>query len=280
MKIYRYWARCRATFRTGDVSRDFVVYGASNFSEADALEDAHRKSALIRNRISGKPGSSLPADYEVSIREEILRELQPGNIVTRNRFGAEILNTETVLFADVDDICLRPRYRPGFFGKLFGKKEESPAEYAENLLEELCGSIRPEWTEKGTIRIYRTKKGYRILLAGLQIDPGSEEGSEILRRLHSDWLYTTLCERQRCCRARLTPKPARIGLKNLKLNYPYEKDFIPQYEAWKKEYLKKSGNYAVCRLLRTFGVPPSEADRKVIEYHDAVCKSDSNLPLA
>lgn len=280
MKIYRHWVRCRETFRIGDVPKDFVIYGASNLSEADALEDARRKTAQIRERINGIPGSGIPEDYEVSIREEILNELQPGNIVTRNRYGAEVLNSETILFADADDICFRLRRRPGFFGRLFGKKEESLAEYAENILKELCDSIRPEWKEKGTIRVYRTKKGWRILLAGLQADPGSDEGNCILRRLHSDWIYTTLCEKQRCCRARLTPKPSRIGVKTLKLSYPYEKDFLPQFEAWKREYREKSGKYAVCHLVRTFGVPPSEADRKIIEYHDAVCRSETDLPLA
>jgi hypothetical protein len=57
---------------------------------------------------SGEPFPERYAFADRPIREEILRELRDPwgaseAIVTRNGYGAEVLNTARLLFADIDD---------------------------------------------------------------------------------------------------------------------------------------------------------------------------------
>jgi hypothetical protein len=278
MKIYRYWVKSEGTLQVSGSLQKCVVFGSSNLSHEDAVSNAKEKIALIQSRINHS--TRKDENYEVSIREEFLEEIIPGNIVTRNRYGAEVLNSETVLFADIDLADLPKRKNPGVLMRLFGAKEESPADFQERIQNLIFGMIRQEWTENGTVRVYRTHSGFRMLFAGFNIDAGSVECTRLLKSVRSDWLYTSLCSRQRCCRARLTPKPSRIAMKGRRFKYPYEESESAENGIWLNEYTQKSQNYAVCKLLRTFGKSPSEADQKVINYHDLRCRAEEKLPLA
>ena len=191
MKFYRYWVRIQAPVNFDD-DTIAVIYGKSNVSKADAVEDAENIAKAIRKRIAQNEPYQKPDDYEVPIREELLEELSPGNIITRNYYGAEILNTETVIFADIDNTCFPKRYSPGFIGRLFGKKEENKTDYQERIRKSVFDSIKPDWLRKAHIRIYKTHSGYRVLIAGLNIEPGSAECSAMLNGMNSDKLYSVL----------------------------------------------------------------------------------------
>lgn len=281
MKIYRYWVKIRKQLNLGvNQPQETVIYGKSNLSEQDAKQNAEEQFRIIQDRINHNEYFSDANDYEVTIKEPMLEEIAPGNIITRNYYGAEILNTETLIIADIDAHDFRSRYVPGFFGRLFGKKEESQIEYESRLTENVLQSLKTEWKEKSHIRVYRTHSGFRIIFSGLDMDTGSRECSKLLNSMKSDWLYVRLCEKQRCCRARLTPKPARIKQKTLRLRFPYEQEDLEKINDWIREYNEKSKAFAVCKLIKTYGRRPTEADSPVIYYHDKKCGIESNFPLA
>ncbi len=279
MKIYHYWLKKKVRL-TDEPCLDAVVYGKSNLSEEDALKDLMETAKMIRSRILNGERFIKSEDYVAPIREELLEEISPGNIITRNYYGAEILNTETIIFADVDHKCFKRRYVPGFFGRLFGKKEESEAEYQDRVQTSVINSIKQEWIEKSHIRVYRTHSGYRVLFAGLQIQPGSRECYDLLCYMNSDILYNLLCRKQQCCRARLTPKPGRIKQRSLRLRYPFEAEQTEKINEWIQEYNQKSAQFAVCKLIATYGRNPDVEEQKIIAYHDEKCRAKERLPLA
>lgn len=105
----RYWARHHetVTFR-GGTTWDMTISGASFTSEEDALRDARQR--LARFVASGGPDGDTPRDWYYPDRhlpEELLEEIhgEGGELIgaiTRNRYGAAILNTDAVLITDVD----------------------------------------------------------------------------------------------------------------------------------------------------------------------------------
>ena len=106
----------------------------------------------------------------------------------------------------------------------------------------------------------------------------SPEMVPLFREFGADPLYRDLCIRQNCCRARLTPKPARIGMKTLlKFRFPYREEEKEAIRQWIAEYEKKSENYAVCRLKARFG---KRFTSPAVEFHDRITKAETRLPLA
>jgi hypothetical protein len=89
---------------------------------------------------------------------------------------------------------------------LFGRKV-TPEEKLLQRLRELC-----EADESLGARLYRTHHGWRVMLVGAGITPDSDRMHDLFKALHADALYESLCERQQCWRARLTPKPYRVGI--------------------------------------------------------------------
>ena len=83
-----------------------------------------------------------PYDYHADpIREQRLSvhgpEDDPEAIVTRNGYGAKVLNAARVMFVDID---VKPA-RQGFFARLFGKKAPDPKEAAAaREVDETAGS--------------------------------------------------------------------------------------------------------------------------------------------
>ena len=132
------------------------------------------------------------------------------------------------------------------------------------------------------MRVDRTAAGYRCLLVRPGLEPGSNESSDLMRLFGADRRYATLCRVQGCFRARLTPKPWRIGLERAGLRYEPYFDGEPGLQRWIHEYRLVSEGYAVCRLVDEFGATDaaSDDDASLIELHDAATRVDEDLPLA
>jgi hypothetical protein len=104
--------------------------------------------------------------------------------------------------------------------------------------------------------------------------------------LHADHLYTVMCKVQHCFRARLTPKPWRIGI-DQRIRPPVaawsaEQAMLPERLAWIAGYEQRSSGYAACRYLRSLG-DTTRIDPKaehVRALHDAMAGAGSDLPLA
>lgn len=267
MKTYKYWKRETAEIGMPDGKRfKATALGRSNFSISEASSDARSRLRKVEARLNG---AELPEkeDYSADIKEEVVKELDSKNMVTRNRYGALVLNTESVTIIDIDN------HRKGFLERLgFKKRENKPAITGD--LEKLA--LRPEYSGLG-FRIYETSKGIRLIVTGAYHAPAAE-GRALMRACHSDPLFSMLCVRQNCYRAHLTPKPHRIKQKGIKYKWPLEGEELERAREWLAEYELKSAGYAVCRYLKALG--RQDMPDRIVTFHDKETRSGSGLPLA
>lgn len=319
-----YWAQHHetVTFR-GGTTWDMTITGSSFDSEEDALRDARER--LARFVASGGPDGDTPQDWYYPARhlpEELLEEVHGtgGELiaaVTRNRYGAAILNTDAVLITDVDIRVPTARETRradraagrsagsgrggGLLGRLFGRGATSPqagptgstgpgpgrpstSGHQARLQQErdritgLIGEFARRNPELG-VRTYRTRNGFRVLITGADAPPRSDRAAAIMRDLTSDELYMRLCRVQESYRARLTPKPWRIGLRRIHGEGPWWTGTELQ-EEWVREYTEASAPYAVCELVSEAGPVPSADEQRLIELHDRATRPTSRLPLA
>ena len=247
-----------------------TCYGGSNFSDQDALANAHKKIQAIKDVISGKTNF---LDYEIDIREELVYKLNEQNIITRNRYGALVLNTTDILFIDIDspkNTFIR------FIKWIFNSTDHLTPKAL--MLEDIQQEIYRNKYRNYAFRVYETFKGYRIAVSGAHFDPTSKLSHQILSDFNSDYLYKLLCKKQECYRARLTPKPLRINYKDLKSNFPHQSQFeLERLQNWVKIYDEKSEKYASCKFifeLRKF------QDQSIIGLHDKITNALINKPLA
>lgn len=279
MKIYQYWCEKIITETVnGEEKKRRFRAGANESPEAAeraVKEKIGKYHAVLRAWADGQtvPEKKQEPEYAAPICEEWCDWLDEHNIVTRNRYGALVLNSEELLFLDVDKVpyTFKERVR-----KLFGLKVQRDR---DRLLMRLESYLHlPEFQGMG-IRVYMTQKGFRVLLSlpGLETLQ-SPRMTDLFRQFYTDPLYADLCRKQQCFRARLTPKPARIGMRTmLKFRFPYAPEDKEAITAYLDEYQQKSGEYAVCKLIAQLG---KRFNSPAIEYHDSMTKCGSRLPLA
>lgn len=273
MKLCRYWAvaEAHATDAKGKHLR-LRKWGASNESHAAAQQEAERAVAELKARVDGR-GFGREDDYAYSLRdvpEELIRALGDGSGITRNAKGCLVLNTQKAFFADVDV------KEPGGIAKLFGASREKEEGRYLALLKNFLAQ-RPE----AGARVYRTKAGLRYLFTHAPL-PVNDETLGWLKDLGSDKLYVRLCKNQDCYRARLSPKPWRIGLGPIQGHYPYEDPAHRQaFESWLRVYEDKSRPFGVCRLLAAEGESRvHHALEDIVAEHDCMTRAQEDLPLA
>lgn len=255
------------------------------------------------------------------IREEIVDRLG-NNVVTRNSYGARCLNTPDVFFADLDfdHIYFNPTFRFIFSlltslalamaAKFYFQTWTSGLltllmaplilEVLINLLEQLMiflsgdpavrllskverfVRVRPEWH----LRVYRTPNGLRLLAMHATFDPTSPEVQATFRHLGVDPVYSIMCLRQNCFRARLTAKPWRVGIQEHLGPRPGVWPIVParlgERKRWVEHYEKQAQPFAACRFVKAVGAIQRSvpAANSVQAYHDQACRATQSLPLA
>jgi len=138
----------------------------------------------------------------------------------------------------------------------------------------------PDWN----MRLYRTPKGYRVLVMHQTFDPTEPAAYEFLERVGSDPLYVTMCRNQKCFRARVSPKPWRVGMEHIKPRpgvWPINSERMPARREWIRRYEHKARSFASSHFEASLG--SGRVDRtcdKVRAVHDRYCKADLGLPLA
>lgn len=268
MKIPRHWASIEADLRIqGQLQRSRFT-GNSDLSEADAREAAREQIAMVQARIDANDGQRAES-YEVAIREEIVKELSKDAIVTRNRYGAEVLNCARLVMIDVDHAP-----EPGFWASLFRRDKRTPK---QRMLDRILEVAHRNGDRSLGFRIYETHNGYRILVTGRSMIPTDPVVQRLFDDMHCDPLYALLCRRQDCFRARLTPKPSRMRQKAIRLRFPYDPETRSALTDWLPPYNDRSRLYTVCRLIEVVG--DAHAD-EVVRYHDERCCKGPDLPLA
>ncbi len=319
MLVPEFWAESKQKFEHNGRKATIRRYGWSNTSQQDAENHAiervtaafekFKKNEKIK-RLETK--LAYDADDGVPIREEIITKIND-EIITRNSYGALCLNTPNVLFGDIDfpeinndksgmiflallviscilvfvagmsklvfvSLFLTPVFS-NIYKRFIFKKPDYETEHLE-LIKSIVAK-HPDWR----IRVYRTPNGYRILALHQLFDPKSEEAKKFNEQFKTDPLYRTLCVNQNCFRARISPKPWRIGIsQNLKPRpgvWPIANENMPFRIEWVKRYETKAKDFASCKFLMELG--SGEVHEKafsVQKIHDEYCKATSDLPIA
>lgn len=279
MKIPRYWFRARLPSARGGEAT-LTAWGWSFDGPAEARQLAEERLARLVERVrSGEPIPRAGYLYgDRPLREEIVEEHPSPDdgatmLVTRNSYGALILNTAGAMFVDVD---LPPPPRQGLLARLFGKipPQDDTVELARlrSRLEALPGRFR----------IYRTAAGWRVLATDRLYEPASAEAQAAMAKMGADPAYRQLCRVQESFRARLTPKPWRCGQSNPPSPFPREdaRDRA-RFERWLGRYGEACRDKATCRLVESVAdewITPQLAP--VVDLHDARTRASEALPLA
>lgn len=257
----------------------------------------------------------------VPIREEIV-ERDGETVITRNGYGALCLNTPNVFFADIDfdempgcravliatlligvavAVAMRVAFdlsmprsiligvaaavllgysAVGAWRRAISALQGGPEGRARNRIARFVAQ-HPQWR----VRLYRTPAGMRLLALHRTFDPRESEVVHAFAALGVDSTYARMCHNQNCFRARVTPKPWRLGMQRLRA--PYSAVWqsahadLPARREWIEAYGRASEGYAACRYIETLGggAVDASADR-VRELHDLMCLAERELPLA
>ncbi len=286
MNIPPYWSRARYP-EDGQAGKDrAVACGWSFTSLADArLQAVARAKRVFELLHEGKK----PETYEYAdrpVKEEILKELSDGTsvvaLITRNRYGALVLNTANVLFADVDF----PRVSSGGILEallaLFrpGQREARREAAALKTIQGIEVWARENPTR--SFRLYRTREGLRLLFTDKLYEPAAEETLGLLKALAADPMYIKLTRKQACFRARLTAKPWRCGCPLPPNAFPREgADAARAFRQWEGQYTKADAACRVCEFVKAFGrAADLPAFRAVVAAHDLGTRIESTEPLA
>jgi hypothetical protein len=279
MNIPRFWARA-----TADVQRprggamELAAWGWSTTGKSDAEDKARQRLDALITRV--RQGLELPRGYGYAaraLREEIVQELRApdggaAGIVTRNGYGALVLNTARTMFVDVD----LPQ-APGGLRRLFGAK---PTAGEAETLARLRATLAAH--SIGSFRIYRTAAGFRVLATDPLFTPAGPEAESLMTAAGSDPAFLKLCRVQESFRARLTPKPWRCGRRLPPNRHPREDPGSRQtFAAWLADYEAACRDKAVCRLVESVG--GDRVHREVaplLELHDRTTRVAESLPLA
>jgi hypothetical protein len=281
MKIPKFWAEGvqTATDSSGQEYK-FSCWQWSEVSVAEAQMKADARAGIVVQKMADHETLDRYGYGDRPMREEI-RQVVAGSakkelaIVTRNAYGALVLNAAQAMFIDID--FPEQGQVSGGLRRLFGGPPPNPEEVHVQRVAAWAAQ-RPDLA----IRIYRTFGGLRCLITNVPFDPAQPDAQAILQDLKSDPLYVRLCQAQECFRARLTPKPWRCGFNERPPRYPWpDTPTEMRYRDWESKYEAVSAQYTVCRLVKEIG--PREVHPEiepVLSLHDQLACSMYNLNLA
>lgn len=303
-------------FGWSDTSQEDAQTGADQRAEA-ALQQLIAGKRLPRS----EPKIPYNGAEGVPIREEIL-DRRGETVITRNSYGAHCLNTADVFFADVDfkesspsrpimaiwlimaaaailvgqslgggagalaagGIIVAAAFAAGPVGKWIQRRIGTSPEKAEKQAMDRIRhfiSLKPDWN----FRIYRTPAGLRILATHRTFSPRDPEVAVCFKALGTDTIYRNMCVRQNCFRARVSPKPWRVGIgdhmKPRPGTWPVNPDRLPMRNAWIARYETMALSFASCRLVETLGSGVTDQEVLPIQvWHDELSRALSQLPIA
>lgn len=253
------------------------------------------------------------------IREEIVQR-HGDTVITRNSYGALCLNTPNVMFADIDFDDPGPGARLRRWTRwplvacalTYGLWRHSwlagllALVAAILIAREISLAIhRRRWQRDGgpearahqriaafvaantdwRLRVYRTPAGLRLLAMQRCFDPGDPAVQAFFEAIEADTIYAQMCARQRCFRARVSPKPWRIGigqhLRPRPGTWPIKPERMPDRLRWIADYEAVARDYAACRYLHEAGSGAEDAAAIAVrDLHDTLCQAGRQLPTA
>lgn len=279
MNIPKIWVKAQREIRGKRGPMQLIAWGWSVDDRGEAQRLASEKLERMVRRV--EQGEELSRGYAYGarpMREEIVQELHTrsgeiAGVVTRNSYGALILNTSQVMFVDID------LPKEGFaqrLGRLFGRRRSVEAE----TLERVRAGLRE--VSSAVFRIYRTAAGFRLMATDRLFQPGSSESDRIMQAVAADPAFVKLCRIQESFRARLTPKPWRCGLRLPPGHHPREDGFEREkFAAWLAKYEQNIASKSTCRLLDEVGSGwVHEQVEPILKLHDDSTKASTSLALA
>lgn len=320
MLIPRYWSRAEASATTpeGKSLRFFVWRGSrSSTAEAQALADEAAKRAADRIR----QGEGFPDRYtytDRALREEAVQELSsasdsdtPEAAITRNAYGALVLNTTGACFVDVDlpeeahgrgspsadpspsplwslveALPLPPTLRSLAEQILGPRPSATPAERPRtgDVTAAPLTRVR-DWVSarpESRLRIYRTHSGLRYLVLHDLFSPADRTVQDLMTAVGADPKYVQLCRVQQSFRARLTPKPWRVGQKKPPARFPFDSPAEERaMRDWEARYERATQGYATCHLVEEIGSGTEHPQVTALRtLHDEHTRAATSLPLA
>lgn len=325
MIVPQYWAEARRQHRASGRQVTVRRFGWSDISPEDAQAQAEsRADDALAQILSGvklprrEPRTAYNGAVGVPIREAIVARYDEV-IITRNAYGARCLNTPNVFFADID-YQLKPSFRQsciifvacvavaalltwyvGHIGILvtallaavvlwlvisrclFAWQQlvgGGPEKIARRRVEQFIGR-HPEWH----VRLYRTPAGLRILAMHQTFDPADPVTQEVFQELGTDPIYALMCANQRCFRARVSPKPWRVGIEShirpRRATWPFPPERMVQYNRWIENYEGVARDFAACVYVDSLGSTATDPAAELVrELHDELCRATSALPIA
>lgn len=318
-------ARCHQPRAKGQPQVTVRRFGWSDTSQEDAQQMAtQRAEDAFRRIISGEklpkrePKIGYNGAQGVPIREEILSR-HNDVIVTRNAYGAHCLNTPDVLFADLDfktysssflncgiilmllagaataGYLVRSRavgvitfFAVLFLGTIISKiVDRISAKFRpdqETLVRQRIDTVLKSYSS-WRVRLYRTPAGFRLLVLHRLFKPDEPEVLEFFQALETDPVYVQMCQNQHCFRARVSPKPWRIGIKDHMRPrpgvWPVNAANLDARNKWVRAYEEASKRFASCRFVETFGSSAVHAKAAAVcELHDRLSQALSGLDIA
>ena len=345
MKIFRHWATRAVeihgkTFRLRDGSNVSPEDAAARLKRREEILDkfsgrlSAAETAAVREALLDLGGRTGDGGYEAAIVEEVVVELSSRDIVTRNRHGVEVLNSEDTCFIDVDHVR-KPRARAlatrlarlapsaalvlavvalyairlhtrrigadiplvansacgvalalaAIFAfswlvhALSTPVYEKPGRAEATLLAKARALAASRAWRGLAARVYRTAAGFRVLAQTDGLTPGGSRFRALARALDADPRYVALCAKQGCWRARLSPKPERVGCRRppRETRFPRPPEADPAFAAWLADYSAACAGHAVCRPLETIG---RFHETPAVRLHDESACRNHSVPLA
>jgi hypothetical protein len=279
MEIPRAWIRVSAEGELPDGRSVPVTVWGWGKDEPEARRSGDERLRRLLERL--RRGEPFPDRYLYGsrpVKEEILETIEgaspdePSAILTRNGYGAVVLNAARLLFLDIDFP------RPSLGGKL--RRLFGGAAVEDRTLDTLRAALRGYG--KATFRIYRTAAGLRAIAVDRDFDPTGAEAQALMQATGTDRSFAHLCRVQKSFRARLTPKPWRCEIARPPRDFPrLEPEQIERFETWLADYDRLSAGYATCSFLETIGEGHPRGDaRLLVELHDRLTRCQERLPLA
>ena len=284
MYIPTHW-RCASGEARGG-KRGTTPVRAWGWGEDAASAESAAQARLSRMIERVERGEGFPERYAYEVerppREEILRVLDAGAdggaraVLTRNRYGAQVLNTSRMLFLDID-IAEEAIGFIDFLRSLFKRRSKSGADSGLSTLRRTLAR------ERGVgFRIYRTAQGLRVIATNRAYDPVAEETRRLMDATGTDVAFARLCRAQKSFRARLTPKPWRCACVQPPGRHPRDRDGTQTaFAGWLQDYEAVSARHATCAFVCVSG--PDEIDPEfapLIELHDELTGARSGRRLA
>jgi hypothetical protein len=321
MIVPEFWADAKRTCEANGKKLTIKRFGWSDVDIESAQRHAEiRLDDAIKIFESGKttrksePKTAYNGADGVPIREEIISR-HGDTIITRNGYGALCLNTPNVLFGDIDFVyessfkisliifCVLLAISLGLiFGaafskpvlliliftpflskivsRFFTKKTDTQQVRALAKIKKFM-SAHADWH----LRIYKTPMGLRVLVMHKTFSAQDDDVREFFHALNVDTIYQRMCLNQNCFRARISPKPWRIGIEDhIRPRpgvWPINPEKLHLRKKWVAEYNLKAIGYSSCHFIEELGSNNIDTTAFAVQkIHDEFCKANLDLPIA